>query len=826
VHITALYLPLAAQARIGTLHEPVLTPRAAAALSIPRYQMPLVGADRAAWLRHRLAALNELGQQSAVSPQKLSHATLVMVASRLPPVQTPAAAPAPDCGSEPLGRSTSLWIHAPGAGALDAEKTRALRAQLAAFLHRTGLQDTPVLLDCEIAADRPDGADDAGLLRLDRMRPVVPTAGLGILGDLLQDPDGRIWAMQPYVSQDDSRAQAFAAQLNRACGAKALDVRLAAAPGGLVYAAMEVPPGLRVLPRPLRDAAMRASLADDIAADAWLANVSVYGDPQRRIGQLDARAVRMSTPRVMETFGTPQCRGMVHGEAVVRELFLLLRSGDVLHPLRPSDGADLRRLFDQEITLAQLAGGIRRVLRVNDDTIRELAGRYGMLEPRGRREQVAHLIARRDVLATLSFLDRTDLDFYEDGTSPHDTRGIVVSRIVADEIAARRIIEKPALRPVAPRRLRDASVPHLPDAAVIDTALRLARDPDFLRAPMSRGFVRWVYRIPGHPFVFKFSRRGAEAVLRWRELFSGGVFPEAALAEGVRHAERLNQRYGRMVEHLGADLVYAEHAMVIPDVAIPSELLTGLAAEPYALGPTTTLPILAAIQSVFPYIDAPGTLQCRFPYSEWNPTLPDFGASAIDPRRYGASLDEWVLNLRPPSDQRPPIERLMQVHPRSTADVFLAQCRKEPALHALARRFWTDLIGSYCPSTGESADTSGPENALWYLDEHGERRLALVDFLYPDDCPILLDADPIMRRFLRGEPLVMQDRSKLLNAVNFARGANFMASALDIDARIDLFPDRLLKDQISARAQDVFRLFNTMPIIRLQPHPDQPWGVY
>jgi hypothetical protein len=811
VRITALSLPLSARAHIATLAEPVLAPAAAAGLSIPGYQMPLAGTQRSDWLRDRLGALSHLDAQATIGLQNLKQATLVMVASRLPPVDASASRPA---------FPVRVWIATPDRQPLDAATEQALKERLTAFLHRMGLSATPVLIDCEVDVGTPGSpmdAHDAGLLRLDRMRPIEPPPGLGILGQLIEADDGRRWAVQPYVSEDNSRLQAFVAQLNRASGANALDVRLAAAPGGLIHAAMEIPDGLQVLPQPFADPAVRASFGDGIATDAWLKNFELYADPQRRIGKLAGHAVRMSTRAAMRTFGTPDWLGRVHGESVVRDLHSRLRQ---------EWDSPLQLLLDEEITLDQVAGGIRRILRMSDDSIRELAGQYGLLHERGCREQVAHLIARRDVLATLSFLDRTDLDFYEDGTSPQDVRGIVVSRMMHDEIRRGRPVLKPTLQPIAPSRPRNTSVPHVPDDAVIHAALRLLRDPDFLSAPMSRGGVRWVYPIPGHPFVVKFSRRGAESVVRWREQFGGGAFPDSALAEGERHARRLNERYGRMVEHLGEDVVYAEHAMIVPDVAVPSQLLTGLAGESYTLGQTTTLPILATIQSVFPHIDAPGTLQCRFPYSEWNPALPDFGASAIPEYGYWIALKEWVLNLRGPMSDRSPLSCLMQVHPRSTADVFLHQCYQEPALYQLAKRLWTDLIGGYCASTGESADTSGPENALWYLDEHGERRLALLDFLYPDDCPILLEADPIMRRFLRGEPLLMHEKTNLLNAVNFARGANFMASALSIEERVDLFPDPLLKAEIAERADALFALFNTLPVVKLQPHPDKPWGVY
>jgi hypothetical protein len=812
MRITALSVPHSLWPRLQAIEEPKLTPREAAALTVPGYQMPLTGRQREAWLEERVHALFDVAS-GMVDSQTLARTALVVVASRLP-----AGAIAPETDGGPR---TTLTIATADRDVLHGERESAIRQALLAFLRNNALLNSPVLIDCEVDDDRavPGQAlsGDRPMLRLDRMKRVEATGRLDRLGDLFEAPDGRRWALRPYVSEDASRREVLAANLSSLSGAEVLEMRLAAAPGGLIHVAVEAPGTLEILDHPLEDAAVRASFANGIATDAWLVNLGAYYTPTLGIGKLGDRAMRMDTQMAMAAFGRPPWNGFTGGESVVRDLY---------HRLAPISRSPFERLLAEEITLPQVADNIRGILRVSDDVIRELAGDYGLLDSIGRREQIANLIARRDVLGTLSFLDRVGLPFYEDGTAPDQIRGKVVSNIVRGEIRDGQPVATPRLKPVSPSRRGDPSKPRIPDAAVIDAVQRLVRDPEFIKAPMSRGGVRWVYPIPGHPFVFKLSRRGAEAVVRWRQQYGGGEFPDWALAEGQRYAQRLNERHLRMVDHLGSDVVYAEHAMVIPDVDLPVALLTDLE-EHFVSGRTMTVPILGTIQSLFTYIEAPNALQCRFPYAEWNGTLPDFGAAAIEPKWYWAGLHEWVLNLpwSPPSNVKP-IDRLLLTQPRSTAAAFLRQCDREPALHDLATRFWTDLIGSYCSSTGESADTSGPDNAFWYLNDNGERGLALVDFLYPDDAPILLEVDGIMRRFLYGEPLTLLEKAHLLNAINFARGANFMASELGIEQRIDLFPDNALKHTISERSDDVFRLLNSIRFEKPQPHPDKPWGIY
>jgi hypothetical protein len=809
VRVTALSMPHALWNRLDSLREPQLTRQQAAALTVRGRQLPLSGQQRQDWLKDRDLSLRALCGQTMVGWQTLERTALVLVSSGLPS----------DGGGagEPAGRAPGVLFAATTQGGriLRGEQLQAVRRALLAFLRRNDLLNAPALIECEVDLpadghedEEPLALRDVPLLDLDGVRPVEAVDARHVLGTLVEAPNGRRWAVQPYVSEDNSRLQVFAALLANLSGVETLEMRLAAVRGGLIHAAMEVPDGLEVLLKPLDDPLLRGTAGNGIVTDAWLRNFVLYERPDRGIGRLDGRPMRMHSYEAL------QFRDWLPQDVVLTLQNLL--NLQERSPFRP------RSVYDT--SLEQVAGNIRGILRVSDDVISELAERYGSFDARSRGKQVFQLIARRDVLGTLSFLDRTNQSFYEDGTAPRDIRGATVARIVGDEITNVRR-ETPQRVRVAPARARDHSGPRVPDAAVIDAVQRLVRDPEFLRAPMSRGGVRWVYPIPGHPFVFKFSRRGAEAVARWKQLFGEGRFPDSAMAEGEQYARKLNERTLLMVDHLGDDLVYAEHAMIIPDVQLPSTLLTGLE-EHFVAGPMMTLPLLGTIQSIFPHIDAPGNLQCRFPYSEWNPAEPDRGASTMDQKCYFYGLYEWVLNQPLPYVGMTPIERIMRIHPRSTADVFLAECAEDPAMRALAKRFWTDLIARYCASTGESADTSGPENALWYLNAQGERKLALVDFLYPDDAPILLLADGLMRRFLRGEPLTVLEKAHLLNAINFARGANFMASQLEIKQRIDLFPDDWTKQQIWTRSADVFELLNTIRFERLQPRPDSPWGIY
>jgi hypothetical protein len=785
----------------------------------------LTGRRRAAWMEAHLAVLESLARQTGIGMPAIERDALVIAAGRISEAQ---AGVADAMLQAAIGQGWSVDVAAAPAnpGTLDPGQRRMLSAGLLSFLHSSAPPSTPLVIDCEMAVPpAPLPVVDDRVFELSRLQPEGGRPLFTTLGGIGLDADGLRWAVQPFISNDDSRLQRFSAALYELAGIAVAPTRLFADDRGGLRAAWCVPPGLAQHKASWSSASARASYVDGLAVDAWTSNGSVRGRLYGHFGIVNGHTLRLSMDQALCALADRPHRcgnGPATDWAAMPDLLRWL-----LHPSIYEPG-ELAELMRKDISLEALGRSVRRVLAIGNDQLQALGERFPLDDAQRQQRTVALLAARRNFMGALPFLERLEGQYYEWGTSPLETRGQVVWRIVDEQMGALRGAPHTAPARAAPRPLEvpasPAVSPHQPPSALIDTVRGLLADPEYLRHPVARGGVRLVYPIPGQPFLFKLNRRAAESLITWRLQHGGGRLPETVIDEGRRHAQRLNQRHGMMVHHLRPDWVYPEWSFVVPEAVVPDRILSGLdAAARRDAG--HRLPVLGSIQALFPYVGMPDLLEYRVPYSE---RISPAGGIDHAPRpfanEYKAALVRWVLNGNHPGLGSDDPVTFRNVHPWSTADRFIAQCVAEPPLMELATDFFRALIADYCPATGESIDLSGPKNAFWYLDRNGERKLALLDSLYPDDSPILASAPDHMEQFLRGEPLTISQKADLLNAINFARAANYIASRLAIRERIDLFPDEFMKARVSAQFNEIYEMLNRIPFHYAEPHPESPWG--
>lgn len=771
--------------------------------------------ERQAWIRAHLDALAQLSDRAGIDLSSLRSDAPVLALGPLPPAEQILH----DEGRTPAGRGLRIEIaHAPE-GSPSPERQQALRRAILAFLSGMPGWRAPLLVEARVDASAHSSDSLSSVEPIDLR--LVPPSQLPLhvrrLGEIRLSADGHYWLAPARVSDDDSRLRVFAAQIYEAADIRVAPTRLFQDEHGGLRAAHRLPPNLSEERFPWTHPTTEESIIAGIAVDAFLWNADLGRYPFQFFAIDGHQAVRlhMAEPAsTMSRIGRPGGRS-IHAAAVPDEL------ANLLHPAHHSIG--LLRGTMEKASLADLGASVQRVLSIDDDLLRRLTDDLRLEDRAIGAAALATLQARRNAMGGLSFMQRLGQDFYERGTSPEHIRGIVLWRLATESFNAltgrRPMFGTVPIRARAEPATPTLRSPHEVPDDVAEAVLDLLKDGRYLERPVARGGTRLVYPIPGHPFLFKLERRAAEGIVQWRERHGGGAIPDWVLSRGFSYADRLNQRYAQMVVHMGPDRVYPERSFIVPECDVPGHLLSEL--DQASRARRYRLPILGSIQRVFPYIGMPGVLEYHVPYAERKIAQPPL------PHQYKAALERWVLLRTPtPGLSRSPTAEFMAIHASSTAEQFLQRCVENESLRKEAGDYFVALLNRYCPATGESVDTAGEGNGCWYPDEQGRYRLAALDYLYPGDEPIVFDAPVSMTKFLRGEPLTISEKAGLLNAINFARGANFMAFQLGAPAELDLFPDELMKAHISSRFWDLFQMLHTIRFELRETHPDRPWGFF
>lgn len=775
----------------------------------------LTDAERQTWIRSHLDILAQLCNRAGLDLPTLRASAPVLA---LGPVSATehTVANQPDTAAS---RAPHIVIAPADEVSLDPERQQALRSAILSLLRRMPTWRAPLIVDTRMDVPEllraPAIASSTELIELSPVPRSDLPFSLRSLGEIRLAADGSQWLAPEHVGNDDSRLRVLAAQLYEATGIPVAATRLFEDEHGRLRAAHCLPANRTEDRLPWEDPATAASIIAGLAVDAYLWNTDLSRFPSRYFAVAERRAVRIAMNQPAEALGRIGRPGgrSIHASTIPDEL------ASLLHPAKHS--VTLLRALVERVSLADLGASVQRILRLDGELLRRLVTALQLDDPSVAATALATLEARRNAMGALSFLQRLGHGFYESGTSPEHIRGIVVWRLADESLGA--LAGRRPLFGAAPARAPSEPVtttlrsPHEPDSAVLDAVLDLLKNRDYLQRPIARGGARLVYAIPGHGFLFKLERRAAEGLVRWRERYGKGAIPDWVVERGESYTQRLNQRYAQMVVHLGPERVYPERSFIVPECDVPGHLLSGL--DHSSRDGFHRLPILGSIQRTFPYIGMPGVLEYHVPYAERQ-------AESPFAHQYKAALERWVL-LRPAAGLTgSPSADFMSIHASSTAESFLQQCVDNESLRSEARDYFTALLNRYCRATGESVDTAGDGNGWWYPDNDGQYRLAALDYLYPGDEPILIEAPVAMAKFLRGEPLTLSEKAGLLNAINFARGANFMAFQLGAPAEIDLFPDELMKAHISHRFWDLFEMLRTIRFDRREAHPDRPWGFF
>jgi hypothetical protein len=754
--------------------------------------------------RHR--ALRSLTSQAQLAAPSILSTCLALEAG---PIRPRRDTPAP-----PQSR---IWI-APSGRRLTASEVGELEAAIRGFLAEQGRLDAPAVVEIDVPAAHAPAPDAAlQVLHYQDLERVAGGGPLESLGEIFADGAGQRWLVQ-YGTNDDSHNRLLAADLCRQAGVAVPTMLPVKGLLNAVHTALHLPAALQPGMQALTDAGSRRSFLKGIAVDAWLRLNGARLQPAASVGVLHGEAYRLNFLGALGKFGLrggpPERLESAGLDTAVHELDYLLYAA-------PGDHPTLHRMLSEEISLQDLADGIRKVLRVDNGAIEAAAARYPLCDPMAQGRRQAVLAARRDFLGSLTFLGRIGRSFYEPGAAPADTRGPAVRRLTLDAIdelvrPPPRALTAPAAHGTSTRLQRSA---HHPDERLAQTVRQLLRDPDYLAHPVASGGERHVYPIPGTPYLFKLNHCCAGHLVRWRAYVGVDDTPEWVVQRARQHVARQNIRHAELV-HAFSDQGIEPHpelSIVVDDVPVPTRLISGLgAAEPKDA--VLRLPVLGSIQRIFPNAGNPDALSFTVPYAE-------YGVEPLpEDHRYHEALQRWVLNV-PVLGGSDPWELFRHLHPASTAIDLLLPCRDDDELTQLAQRFFSTLIQRYCPATGQPIDFVGKGNDCWYRAADGRIKLALLDSLFPVDVPILRRAEPAMRRWLAGSPLPSYQRLNLLNAINFAGGVNFMASNLQLRDRIDLFPDAVLKQRIAQHSTPLLVFLSaSQPTAARHPNPDKPWG--
>lgn len=244
------------------------------------------------------------------------------------------------------------------------------------------------------AAPQPQGIADKAPQVLAEAELPLDTANLVQIGPqkgsnpggLYQDPEtGAKWYIKRPSNPEQARNEVLAGQLYRAAGIDVPELRLTTHQGQVAIASRIVD-GLET--GTASQLAAAGGTAEGFVMDAWLGNWDVVGLGFDNLLLKGGRAFRVDTGGALRFRAQGGLKGAAFGDEVL-ELDTLRNA---------ATNRQAAAVFGQ-LTQSQLEDGVRRVLALPEQRIRDLVEEFGPMDAGERSKLVATLLARREDLA-------------------------------------------------------------------------------------------------------------------------------------------------------------------------------------------------------------------------------------------------------------------------------------------------------------------------------------------------------------------------------------------------------------------------------------------